>query len=82
MSVSGGPRFNIARSTAIVVSDGSAEVQRIGEALATMLRTPIGFPFAVGTTVAVSVKTTNRLSLAADRADLGDEGYYLKSTPT
>ncbi|MFN2636482.1 MAG: beta-N-acetylhexosaminidase [Gemmatimonadaceae bacterium] len=74
-----GTPFDINRNTGIAV-EGSPEATQIGEALATMMRTPTGFPFVVTSLGAMAPPNSIVLRLAGDRTALGEEGYELSVT--
>jgi len=76
LSLAGGPPYELMRSTVIAV-DGNPEARAIAESFAESLRPAIGFPFDVVPVAADTVPGSIRLTLAADRAALGDEGYEL-----
>ena len=74
LAINSGAPFVITAATAVVVpSDGA--VARVGEALATMLRTPTGFAIPLATESAAPPGSI-RLVIE-DRAALGEEGYEL-----
>lgn len=71
-----GPSFALGPATAIVVSRGSVEAARVGEALAMMLRPASGLPLPVSTTDDAAPRGAIALRLGGP-ADLGAEGYEL-----
>ena len=74
LTIGTGAPFVITTSTAVVVpSDGA--VSRVGEVLATMLRTPTGFPIPLATEGAAP--TSSFHLVLEDRPTLGEEGYEL-----
>jgi len=77
--IAAGAPFELTRASVIAVDD-NAEARAIAETLAELLRPAIGFPFNVAGHGADTARGSIRLSLAADRATLGDEGYELVAT--
>jgi hexosaminidase len=76
----GSQPFVLAESTVVVVDPGNAEVARVGELLAAVLRPSTGFALPVtGENVSSSRRIV--LRLASDRAALGNEGYELQVSP-
>lgn len=75
---SGGQPFTITAATTIRVESGSAEVERIGEYLARILRPSTGFPIPVTAEAATPVAGGIVLRLGGEGA-LGDEGYRLEA---
>jgi hexosaminidase len=73
---SGAP-FALTAATAVVVSAGNAEAERIGEGLAFLLRPSTGFAFPVSSGAAARGVIAIRLG---GGADLGDEGYEIMIT--
>ncbi|MFJ9814482.1 beta-N-acetylhexosaminidase [Streptomyces sp. NPDC101151] len=70
----GGSPYRITRATHVRV-DGSAEVRRIGEYLAGILRPSTGYP------VPVTEQGTGGIRLSLVQGSFGAEGYRLSSTP-
>jgi hexosaminidase len=68
----------VTRGTVVSVDD-NPEVRAIGEALASLIRPPTGFPIRVVGS-ADTASSAIRLSLAPGRAALGEEGYELAAT--
>ena len=71
-----GPSFTLGPATAIVVSRGSAEAARVGEALAMLLRPATSFPLTVSADDGAAPRGAIALRLGGP-ADLGAEGYAL-----
>ena len=80
MTVGGGAPFVLTAATSIVVVPGSADAAPVAEALGALLRPATGFPVLVLAAGAPAAAGTIHLSLAPDRAALGEEGYDLTVT--
>jgi hexosaminidase len=80
LTITGGAPFELTRATSIVVEGTNPEVAAIGQALATLLRPSIGYPFAVSSAPPDTAASNIYLRLAPERASLGDEGYELVVT--
>ena len=71
-----GPSFALGTATTVVVSRGSADAARVGEALAMLLRPATGFPLTVSADDGAAPRGAIALRLGG-AADLGAEGYEL-----
>ena len=77
--LAGGEPFTITATTGVRVEPASAEVQRIGEYLAHILRPPTGFPIPVTAMGDAPAQGSIVLRLGGE-AGLGEEGYRLESS--
>jgi hexosaminidase len=78
MTMTGGPPFNLARTSNIVIDGGNPEVAAIAEMLAAQIRRPTEFPMVISTSAATAGAIVLRLGGAP--ASVGDEGYSLSVT--
>jgi hexosaminidase len=74
-----GAHFTLTATTTIDVPPGGADVARLGEMLAAMLRPPTGFPVPVSTAGGGVPRGAIALRLGGS-ANLGDEAYELTIT--
>jgi hexosaminidase len=76
VSASGGAPFPLTATTAIAVPGGNADLARVGEALAAMMRPATGMPFPVSPITGAAPAGTIVLRLGGS-STLGTEGYEL-----
>jgi hexosaminidase len=70
------------RRTSVITTDGNPETMAIAELLGAKLRPATGFAIPVGGAGADTALGSIRLSIAAGRTALGEEGYELTATAT